>query len=552
MSVFSLKIDIADNKFFNGETSPLFSQSQAKLARQFHQKIAGYRPTPLCALDDLANLFGVKKILVKDESKRFGLNAFKMLGGAYAIAQLLCEKYHLDIETLSFEHLKNAIGEKMTFATTTDGNHGRGVAWAAQQLGQNAVIYMPKGSAQERVDAILNLGAECIVTDMNYDDTVRLTMQHAQQHGWEVVQDTAWEGYTKIPTWIMQGYATLADEAVEQMREMGVTPTHVLLQAGVGAMAGGVLGYLVDVYSPQNLHSIIVEPDKADCIYRSGVKGDIVNVGGDMATIMAGLACGEPNPLGWEILRNCATQFISCQDSVAALGMRVLGNPYGNDPRIISGESGAVGLGVLAAVHYHPQRQSLMEKLALNKDAVVLVISTEATSWRIQQITRDQVIVTPAPGRSARLPFWRGEGNGRPAELGEMIGDFLHLLADGAFFSGTIPPWLAEENTIANIQGLIEEQRNATGIVPGSRHLVLERCRDEIGDWRIILHSPYGRRVHEPWAVAIAGRIHALWGADASVVASDDGIVARIPDTDGKLPDAAIFLFEPEKLATPT
>ena len=210
MSVFSLKIDIADNKFFNGETSPLFSQSQAKLARQFHQKIAGYRPTPLCALDDLANLFGVKKILVKDESKRFGLNAFKMLGGAYAIAQLLCEKYHLDIETLSFEHLKNAIGEKMTFATTTDGNHGRGVAWAAQQLGQNAVIYMPKGSAQERVDAILNLGAECIVTDMNYDDTVRLTMQHAQQHGWEVVQDTAWEGYTKIPTWIMQGYATLA------------------------------------------------------------------------------------------------------------------------------------------------------------------------------------------------------------------------------------------------------------------------------------------------------------------------------------------------------
>lgn len=222
----------------------------------------------------------MKKILVKDESKRFGLNAFKMLGGAWAIACLLCEKYHLDIETLSFEQLKNAIGEKMTFATTTDGNHGRGIAWAAQQLGQHAVIYMPKGSAQERVDAILNLGAECIVTDMNYDDTVRLTMQHAQQNGWEVVQDTAWEGYTKIPTWIMQGYATLADEAVEQMRALGVTPTHVLLQAGVGAMAGGVLGYLVDVYGPQNLHSIIVEPDKADCIYRSGVKGGIVNVGG--------------------------------------------------------------------------------------------------------------------------------------------------------------------------------------------------------------------------------------------------------------------------------
>lgn len=213
---------------------------------------------------------------------------------------------------------------------------------------------------------------------MNYDDTVRFTMQTAQKNGWEVVQDTAWEGYTKIPTWIMQGYATLADEAVEQMAAMGIArPTHVFLQAGVGAMAGGVLGYLVDVFGARDLHSVIVEPELADCIYRSGLKGDIVNVGGDMATIMAGLACGEPNPLGWEILRNCTTQFISCQDAVAALGMRVLGNPVGNDHRVISGESGAVGLGTLAAVHFHPQRQALMNKLGLDNHSVVLVISTE-------------------------------------------------------------------------------------------------------------------------------------------------------------------------------
>ncbi|HHT1573549.1 TPA: diaminopropionate ammonia-lyase [Klebsiella aerogenes] len=378
MSAFSLKMDIADNRFFTGETSPLFSRQQAQQARHFHQKIVGYQPTPLYALKELASLFGVKNILVKDESQRFGLNAFKMLGGAYAIAQLLCEKYHLDINAFSFETLKSTIKEKMTFATTTDGNHGRGVAWAAQQLGQNAVVYMPKGSAQERVDAILRLGAECIVTDMNYDDTVRFTMQTAQKNGWEVVQDTAWEGYTKIPTWIMQGYATLADEAVEQMAAMGIArPTHVFLQAGVGAMAGGVLGYLVDVFGARDLHSVIVEPELADCIYRSGLKGDIVNVGGDMATIMAGLACGEPNPLGWEILRNCATQFISCQDAVAALGMRVLGNPVGNDHRVISGESGAVGLGTLAAVHFHPQRQALMNKLGLDSHSVVLVISTE-------------------------------------------------------------------------------------------------------------------------------------------------------------------------------
>ena len=191
MSVFSLKVDIAQNRFFNGETSPLFSRIEAQKARAFHKKITGYQPTPLRSLEELAQLFGV--------------NAFKMLGGAYAIARLLCEKYQIDINEFSFEKLKATLTEKMTFATTTDGNHGRGVAWAAQQLGQNAVVYMPKGSARERVDHIRNLGAECIVTDMNYDDTVRLTMKTAQERGWEVVQDTAWEGYTKIPTWIMQG-----------------------------------------------------------------------------------------------------------------------------------------------------------------------------------------------------------------------------------------------------------------------------------------------------------------------------------------------------------
>lgn len=175
------------------------------------------------------------------------------------------------------------------------------------------------------------------------------------------------------------------------------------------------------------------------------------------------------------------------------------------------------------------------------------IITLGASSWRIQQITRDQVIVVPAPGRSARLPFWHGEGVGRPAELGERIGDFIHAMSeDNAEL--TLSPRLRDDNVLSNIKGLIADQKNATGALPWSRHLVLERCRDEVGDWRVILHSPYGRRVHAPWALAIAGRLHAQWGADASIVASDDGIVARIPDSDGKLPDAAIFLFEPEKL----
>jgi diaminopropionate ammonia-lyase len=383
VSTFCLKMEIADNQHFNGNLSPLFNIAEAEKARIFHQQLTGYQPTPLQSLDCLANEFGIGKILVKDESHRFDLCAFKMLGGAYAIARLLCEEYQIGIDEFDFDKLKENITEKMTFATATDGNHGRGIAWAAQKLGQHAVVYMPKGSAIERVNNIRALGAECIVTDMNYDDTVRLAIKRAAECGWKIVQDTAWEDYTKIPTWIMQGYSTLAVEAVDQMKEQGVKkPTHVFLQAGVGALAGGVLGYFCDVYGAKNLHSVIVEPDHADCVYRSAISanGEMVNVEGDLATIMVGLACGEPNPLGWPVLRDCATQFISCDDKVAALGMRVLGNPLGSDPRIISGESGAVGAGLLAAAFYHEDRAAMFNKLGLTKDSVVLLINTEGAT----------------------------------------------------------------------------------------------------------------------------------------------------------------------------
>ena len=177
MSVFSLKIDIADNKFFNGETSPLFSQSQAKLARQFHQKIAGYHPTPLCALDDLANLFGVKKILVKDESKRFGLNAFKVLGGSFAMAQYIAQQMGRDVSEMTYDYLTSEAFRRefgqATFFTATDGNHGRGVAWAANKLGQKAVVHMPKGSSKPRYDNIAKEGADVVLMRSDLMDVAR-------------------------------------------------------------------------------------------------------------------------------------------------------------------------------------------------------------------------------------------------------------------------------------------------------------------------------------------------------------------------------------------
>ncbi|MEB2230954.1 ATP-dependent helicase [Xanthomonas campestris pv. campestris] len=186
------------------------------------------------------------------------------------------------------------------------------------------------------------------------------------------------------------------------------------------------------------------------------------------------------------------------------------------------------------------------------------IITLGTSSWRIQQITNDQVVVTPAPGRSARLPFWRGDGMGRPAELGEAIGAFLSLIEDGIERdNGThIAPELKsrlesaglDRNAINNLLSLASEQREATGVLPTDRTLVLERCRDETGDWRVILHSPYGRRVHDPWALAIAERIRQRWKVDPSVVASDDGIIARIPDTAGRVPGMELFIFDPQAL----
>ena len=345
---------INDNSRVSGEKANVdaFSQNEISKARNFHKKFDIYEPTPLARLTELSAKLGVKEFLVKDESKRFGLNAFKVLGGSYAIGNFLAEKLEKNIDEVDFDMLKsNETKEKLgdiTFYTATDGNHGRGVAWAANQLGQKSVVYMPKGSSQYRLDKIKAEGADASITDMNYDEAVRLADKNAKATGGEVIQDTAWEGYVKVPMWIMQGYGTLMLEAVEQMKEYGIdAPTHVFLQAGVGAMAGAVQGMIASIYPENRPITTIVEPEVANCIFRSAENKKMTNVTGDMFTIMAGLACGEPNPIGWDIMKDYSDAFISCPEYVAADGMRVLGNPLGNDPKVISGESGSVTSGIV-------------------------------------------------------------------------------------------------------------------------------------------------------------------------------------------------------------
>ena len=189
-----------------------FGPENAKKVRAFHASFPEYSVTPLAKLDNLAKALGVANVYVKDESYRFGLNAFKVLGGSYTIGNYLAQKLGKDISELPFnvlssEEVRKQIGE-VTFVTATDGNHGRGIAWTANRLGQKSVVYMPKGSALERLNNIKALGADASITDLNYDDAVRLANSNAEKYGWVMVQDTAWDGYEDIPGWIMEGYTT--------------------------------------------------------------------------------------------------------------------------------------------------------------------------------------------------------------------------------------------------------------------------------------------------------------------------------------------------------
>ena len=370
----------SDDKFLD-----LMSEENVTKANEFHKSFPQYSVTPLQKLSALASYLGVKGIYCKDESYRFGLNAFKVLGGSYAMGRYIAKELGRDISqlpynVLSSDKLREEFGQA-TFFTATDGNHGRGVAWAAKRLGQKAVVRMPKGTTKTRFDNIAKEGAEVTIEEVNYDDCVRMAAAEAAktEHG-IIVQDTAWAGYEEIPSWIMQGYGTLVLEADKQLKENGIDrPTHVFVQAGVGSLAGAVVGYFAHKYKENPPVMVVCEASAADCLYRSAVQadGNLVNVTGDLQTIMAGLACGEGNTIGWDILKNHVTVFASCPDWMSAKATRIYANPLESDPHIVSGESGSVPLGLAYTALHDTDAKDLKDALKLDENSNILVISTE-------------------------------------------------------------------------------------------------------------------------------------------------------------------------------
>lgn len=226
--------------FMGGKSDPLPKANTKAFGLDVAKQVRTFFPetTPLKNCRKLAEKYGVAGIYCKDESFRQGQQAFKVNGAAYAMAMWLA-KYRLSLDDLStvssMSDLKTKLDEKygdekVTFVTCTDGNHGRAVAFGAKLTGQKAIVYMPKGSAQARVDHITGHGGDCTVTDMNYDATVNYAFEMEKKHGWTLLQDTTGPNYTEIPTWIMQGYTALIDEAMEQLGEK--RPSHVILQVG--------------------------------------------------------------------------------------------------------------------------------------------------------------------------------------------------------------------------------------------------------------------------------------------------------------------------------
>ena len=353
----------------------------------------GYQPTPLYRLTHLAARLGVHSIDYKDESQRFALKSFKALGGAYAVFRLIQKSIALQfpgvqatVADVLSGRFKRAVAA-LTVTCATDGNHGRSVAWGAQTFGCRCVIYVHQTVSQGRADAIAAFGAEVVRVPGNYDDSVRHADQQAQVHGWTVVSDTTYEGYREIPVDVMHGYGVMAREVVNQMP---TAPTHVIVQAGVGAFAAAVCATFWLAWGGQRPRFILVEPQNAACFFESGLAGQPVAVAGELNTMMAGLACGEVSPVAWDILRFGVQAYATLADDFALQAMSLLAKPSAPDPAIVAGETGSVGLGLLLAIEKSPELKQL---LGLNAHSRVLILGSEGDT--------DPAIYQSVVGRSA-------------------------------------------------------------------------------------------------------------------------------------------------------
>ena len=339
----------------------------------------GYEPTPLVSLTGLASQIGVGRIDYKHEGPRFGLGSFKALGGAYAAMRVLQRELANQLgHAVTLEDIRKGVYaeacSQIILSSATDGNHGRSLAWGCQRVGAPCKIYIHAEVSEGRAQAMRDLGADVVRIDGDYDDSVNLAKSEAADNGWFVVSDTSWEGYSEPPRDVMAGYGVMTREACEALDQ---APTHVFLQGGVGGLAASVAAFLRQYWGEKAPRVVIVEPELAACLFESARKGVPTAVQIGEETIMAGLSCGEPSEMAWEILREEASNFVTMPDSIVAPTVRLLANGESGDAKVDAGESAVAGLATLIAAM---RDVHMARALGLDKLSRVLLIGSEGVT----------------------------------------------------------------------------------------------------------------------------------------------------------------------------
>ena len=340
----------------------LFDAHDFAAQHEFFTEQPALAPTPLLSCDALARSLGIGRLVTKDETCRFGSNAFKAVGVAFATARLRAQG---DI----------AAGD--TLACASEGNHGRAVARAARELGCRARVYMSKRVAQPRIDAIKSEGAEVAIVDGSYDDAVRAVAGDAQKHGWTVISDTSWPGYTEIPRLIMLGYTRLMDEDWGGAATSPLRPDVVFVPGGVGGLLAAVACWSEWRYGLQRPRVVAVEPLSAACLQASARNGRPTTLVGPFDTEMGGLRCGEMSPIAFPAVNTLVDAFVAIEDEFAFEAMRLLARPAGGDPAVRCGPSGGAALGGLLAVLKDPGLRETRAALGLEARSTVEVLVTE-------------------------------------------------------------------------------------------------------------------------------------------------------------------------------
>ena len=341
------------NKFSKNDILSILSKNEIDEAYRVISAWDNYSPTPLISLNKLSEKLKLNNIFYKDESKRFNLKSFKALGGAYAVEKV------------------SKGNKEIVISTATAGNHGRSVAWGSKKLGLKCKIFISEYVSEFRAKVMRSFGADVIRVKGNYDASLKECIKQSKQNNWQIVQDVAWEDYKLVPKLTMAGYSVMMKEISEQINNEQFS--HVILQAGVGGMAAGMVAGIARYlnYIPK---IIVVEPESAACVLESIKSGKIEKISIKKESLMGGMSCDEVSLVPWEILKNSVSHCVTVSDNYIAKTVKSLSNSEFSEEKIVGGECSTPGIVSLIGMCNDIE---IRKKINLNENSNILIFGCE-------------------------------------------------------------------------------------------------------------------------------------------------------------------------------